>query len=181
MGRTGAVLSACRQGPLRHRSRFGDGGVQCMPRNDALAAVNPEHADSAGTWRRCVGEWAASNHLRTAAALGAAASLTIAGIEMERRSVGCPNLIPIWWRAPQKIRARLALLLVRRRATAPPLSLPLGGQRWYPTPPGELGMPYRPLAGLAHQLPEVLTAAVVWPPPASPSRPPAGCRACGRA
>ena len=56
-------------------------GAFNVPRNDAQAAVNPVHADGAGLWRRYVGEWAAWNHLRTAAALGAAASLTIAGIE----------------------------------------------------------------------------------------------------
>ena len=53
-----------------------------VPRNDALAAVNPDDADSAGLWRRYVVEWTAWNHVRTAAALAAAASLTIAVIEM---------------------------------------------------------------------------------------------------
>ncbi len=53
-----------------------------VPRNDALAAVNPEDAGSAGLWRRYVTEWTAWNHLRGLAALAAAASLTIAAIEM---------------------------------------------------------------------------------------------------
>ena len=49
-----------------------------VPRNDALAAVDPENADSAGLWRRYVVEWTAWNHIRTAAALAAAGLLTAA-------------------------------------------------------------------------------------------------------
>ena len=52
-----------------------------VPRNEALAAADPDHADSAGLWQRYLGEWTAWNHLRTAAALAAAALLTIAILE----------------------------------------------------------------------------------------------------
>ena len=53
-----------------------------VPRNDALAAVDPDSADSAGLWQRYLVEWTAWNHVRTVAALAAAASLTIAVVEM---------------------------------------------------------------------------------------------------
>ena len=53
-----------------------------VPRNDALAAVDPESADGENYWRRYLTEWTAWNHVRTAAALAAAALLTIALIEM---------------------------------------------------------------------------------------------------
>ncbi len=53
-----------------------------VPRNDALAAVDPESADGENYWRRYLAEWTAWNHVRTAAALAAAASLTIALVEM---------------------------------------------------------------------------------------------------
>ena len=53
-----------------------------VPRNDALAAVNPENADSAALWRRYVVQWTFWNHIRTAAALAAAALLTVAMFEM---------------------------------------------------------------------------------------------------
>ncbi len=53
-----------------------------VPRNDALAAANPEDADSAGLWRRYVVEWTAWNHVRTIAPLAAAALLTVALFEM---------------------------------------------------------------------------------------------------
>jgi uncharacterized membrane protein len=49
-----------------------------VPRNDALAAVDPTSADGAKLWARYVVEWTAWNHVRAAAALAAAASLTIA-------------------------------------------------------------------------------------------------------
>lgn len=48
-----------------------------VPRNDALAAVDPASADSARLWADYVISWTAWNHVRTAAALAAAASLTI--------------------------------------------------------------------------------------------------------
>jgi uncharacterized membrane protein len=49
-----------------------------VPLNEALAAVEPDSGDSAGLWTRYVARWRAWNHVRTAAALAAAASLTIA-------------------------------------------------------------------------------------------------------
>ena len=49
-----------------------------VPRNDALAAVDPASADGARLWANYVTSWTAWNHVRTAAALAAAASLTVA-------------------------------------------------------------------------------------------------------
>jgi len=49
-----------------------------VPRNDALAAVNPASAEGASLWAGYVASWTAWNHVRTAAALAAAAALTIA-------------------------------------------------------------------------------------------------------
>ena len=48
------------------------------PRNDALAAVDPASAEGAKIWADYVASWTAWNHVRTAAALAAAAALTIA-------------------------------------------------------------------------------------------------------
>ena len=47
-----------------------------VPRNEALARVEPHSAES--HWRRYLSGWTAWNHLRAAAALAAAATLTIA-------------------------------------------------------------------------------------------------------
>lgn len=49
-----------------------------VPRNDGLAAVDPASADGARLWADYVTSWTAWNHVRTIAALGAAASLTVA-------------------------------------------------------------------------------------------------------
>jgi uncharacterized membrane protein len=49
-----------------------------VPRNNALAAVDPDSADGASYWARYSREWTAANHLRVIAGLGAAALLTIA-------------------------------------------------------------------------------------------------------
>jgi uncharacterized membrane protein len=49
-----------------------------VPRNNTLAKVDPAGADAAGPWTRYLAEWTAGNHLRTAAALAAAAALTVA-------------------------------------------------------------------------------------------------------
>ncbi len=49
-----------------------------VPRNDALAAVDPASAAGAALWASYLSVWTAWNHVRTAAALAAAASLTIA-------------------------------------------------------------------------------------------------------
>jgi uncharacterized membrane protein len=53
-----------------------------VPRNDALAAVEPASASSADVWRRFRSEWTFWNHVRTVAALVAAVLLTIALAEM---------------------------------------------------------------------------------------------------
>ncbi len=49
-----------------------------MPRNNALAALQPEGAEATGRWTRYVAEWTGGNHLRAAAALAAAVSFTLA-------------------------------------------------------------------------------------------------------
>jgi uncharacterized membrane protein len=49
-----------------------------VPRNNALAAVEPHHVEAAGRWTQYVAEWTRANHLRAAAALAAAASFTLA-------------------------------------------------------------------------------------------------------
>ena len=49
-----------------------------VPRNDALAAVDPASTDGALLWAGYLTRWTAWNHIRTAAALAAAASLTVA-------------------------------------------------------------------------------------------------------
>ncbi len=49
-----------------------------VPRNDALEAVDPESAEGARLWAGYVPGWTAWNHVRTAAALAAAAALSIA-------------------------------------------------------------------------------------------------------
>jgi uncharacterized membrane protein len=49
-----------------------------VPRNNALASVDPVSVDGARLWTGYVTSWTAWNHVRTAAALAAAALLTIA-------------------------------------------------------------------------------------------------------
>jgi uncharacterized membrane protein len=49
-----------------------------VPKNNALASVRPANAESASLWTDYLSKWTAWNHLRAAAALAAAASLTIA-------------------------------------------------------------------------------------------------------
>ncbi|MGH7426971.1 MAG: DUF1772 domain-containing protein [Candidatus Methylomirabilaceae bacterium] len=49
-----------------------------VPRNNALARVDPASADGARLWAGYVKSWTAWNHVRTAAALAAAAALTVA-------------------------------------------------------------------------------------------------------
>ena len=51
-------------------------GAFNVPRNDVLAAVDPESADGEKYWRRYLAEWTLWNHVRTAAALAAAALFT---------------------------------------------------------------------------------------------------------
>jgi uncharacterized membrane protein len=49
-----------------------------VPRNDALAAVEPQAGAAAALWTKYVTSWTVWNHVRAFAALGAAALLTIA-------------------------------------------------------------------------------------------------------
>lgn len=49
-----------------------------VPRNNALAAIDPASSGAALFWARYVDGWSAWNHVRTSASLVAAASLTIA-------------------------------------------------------------------------------------------------------
>ena len=49
-----------------------------VPRNNALAAADPQSADGARLWAGYVTSWTAWNHVRTAAALAAAVLLTLA-------------------------------------------------------------------------------------------------------
>ena len=49
-----------------------------VPRNQALDRVRPGSPDAAGHWSRYVTTWTAGNHVRAAAALAAAAILTLA-------------------------------------------------------------------------------------------------------
>jgi uncharacterized membrane protein len=49
-----------------------------VPRNEALARVEPHSADAESHWTRYLSGWTAWNHVRTASSLAAAAMLTIA-------------------------------------------------------------------------------------------------------
>jgi uncharacterized membrane protein len=49
-----------------------------VPLNDALAAVDPSSADAGRVWTNYLKSWTAWNHVRTGAALAAAASFTVA-------------------------------------------------------------------------------------------------------
>ena len=49
-----------------------------VPRNESLASVAPADPDGASRWAGYVANWTAWNHVRTAAALAAAASFSIA-------------------------------------------------------------------------------------------------------
>ena len=49
-----------------------------VPRNDALARVDPGSDEGAAYWARYLREWVPGNHVRTLACLAAAALLTIA-------------------------------------------------------------------------------------------------------
>ncbi|MCL1470658.1 DUF1772 domain-containing protein [Argonema antarcticum] len=49
-----------------------------VPLNDALATVKPDSTDGASLWASYLANWTFWNHIRTAAALAAAALLTIA-------------------------------------------------------------------------------------------------------
>jgi uncharacterized membrane protein len=49
-----------------------------VPLNDALATVDPSSADAGRVWTNYLKSWTAWNHVRTGAALSAAASFTLA-------------------------------------------------------------------------------------------------------
>ena len=49
-----------------------------VPRNEALARVEPHCADAESHWTRYLSGWTVWNHVRAAAALAAAATLTLA-------------------------------------------------------------------------------------------------------
>jgi uncharacterized membrane protein len=49
-----------------------------VPLNNNLARLHPESADAAAYWAKYVTRWTAWNHVRTSAALAAAALLTVA-------------------------------------------------------------------------------------------------------
>jgi uncharacterized membrane protein len=46
-----------------------------LPRNDSLAAVDPEGPEAAGRWSQYFAEWTVWNHVRGAGALGASGAL----------------------------------------------------------------------------------------------------------
>ena len=76
MSRTGPTWSAAASAYL-----LGPIGLTMgyhVPRNNALAKVGPESPDGARYWKRYLSEWTAWNHVRAAAALGAAAALCVA-------------------------------------------------------------------------------------------------------
>jgi uncharacterized membrane protein len=52
--------------------------VYHVPRNDTLAAFDPNDADAPNRWNRYVRGWTAWNHVRTIAPLASAALLTVA-------------------------------------------------------------------------------------------------------
>lgn len=53
-----------------------------VPRNDALARLNPSAPEAADAWRKYVVEWTRWNHVRTITALAGAAAFTIAFCRM---------------------------------------------------------------------------------------------------
>ena len=57
---------------------FGVTAACNVPLNDALAKLDPSHAESATAWGRYVSNWMLWNHVRMVAALAATAALTLA-------------------------------------------------------------------------------------------------------
>jgi uncharacterized membrane protein len=53
-------------------------GAYNIPRNDAMAELDPSAPSSVAPWERYVKEWTRANHVRTIAPLATAALLTIA-------------------------------------------------------------------------------------------------------
>jgi uncharacterized membrane protein len=60
-----------------------------IPRNDAIDQLDPQLAASAAQWSSYLSEWTAFNHVRTVAALVAAALFTLA----LRTGDGRPSLL----------------------------------------------------------------------------------------
>jgi uncharacterized membrane protein len=52
--------------------------VYHVPRNDALALVDPDSVDAASHWDHYLSAWTAWNHVRTISSIAAAGALTIA-------------------------------------------------------------------------------------------------------
>jgi uncharacterized membrane protein len=65
-------------GALYLAGAIGLTGAYHVPRNNALAAVDPHAADAPERWSRYVAEWTRANHVRTAAALAATAAFVLA-------------------------------------------------------------------------------------------------------
>lgn len=57
-----------------------------VPLNDALAAVKPDSTEGANLWVSYLANWTAWNHVRTVAAIAAAASFTLALCDRVARS-----------------------------------------------------------------------------------------------
>jgi len=51
--------------------------VYHVPRNDALASVDPAMAGAARHWASCISGWTAGNHVRTLASIAGAAGLAL--------------------------------------------------------------------------------------------------------
>jgi uncharacterized membrane protein len=67
---------AARGGALYLAGTIGLTMTYHVPRNNALAAVEPTSHDAEAHWRRYVADWTRWNHVRVAAGLAAAAALT---------------------------------------------------------------------------------------------------------
>ena len=65
-------------GALYLLGTIGPTGVYHVPRNEALAEIEPSSTGAEDHWSRYLRGWTAWNHLRFAAALGASATLIIA-------------------------------------------------------------------------------------------------------
>lgn len=53
-------------------------GTYHVPRNNALATLDPDAPDAESHWNRYIGTWTSGNHVRTIAPLASAALFTIA-------------------------------------------------------------------------------------------------------
>jgi uncharacterized membrane protein len=71
--RGGLVLAGC----VLYLVAFGVTAGYHVPRNDALALVDPLAANAAQVWRAYAGPWLLLNHVRTAAAALGAAALAV--------------------------------------------------------------------------------------------------------